>query len=250
MVSDTDILQIDIAGLSIPLHDVRANLAELRVVYDLFDRRGDAFKADDRNPHLCRAGCSHCCKSGAVFAVTLAEAVQWSLAVEGMPEPARRRAIRDVGALLLQQDRVFETVEGPADDPGERDEALFSARVTRLNASGPACPMLVDDLCTIYDDRPMLCRAYGFPVDAYSVEAPGSIVFRSLCILYEGMELTDHVRAKDLKARLAEISCRMGGGRDRGRFTSLEAIVSRVERVRAGARTARPAGPIGGKTFD
>ena len=117
--------RIDIAGLSIHLHDLHAILAELRAVYHLFRERGDAFKADDRNPHLCRAGCSHCCKSGAVFAVTLAEAVQWSLAIEALPAALRRRSRRQATGLLEQQHRVFAEVDGPSDVPGERDEPLF-----------------------------------------------------------------------------------------------------------------------------
>lgn len=236
---------IDIAGLSIRMHDVRAILAELRAVYHLFRERGDAFKADGRNPHLCRAGCSHCCKSGAVFAVTLAEAVQWSLAIEAMPAAPRRSSRRQATGLLEQQRQVFAEVGGPMDVPGERDEALFSARVSKLNATGPTCPLLVDDLCSVYEDRPMLCRAYGFPVDAYSVQGGNSIVFRSLCVLYEGMQLTDYVRAKDLKGRLAELSHRLGGGRDWGRFTSPEAILSHVEEPPSARGSHRPWAPTG-----
>ena len=223
--------RIDIAALSIRLHDVHAILAELREVYQLFRERGDAFKADDRNPHLCRAGCSHCCKSGAVFAVTLAEAVQWSLAIEAMPTAQQRSSRRQATELLKQQGQVFAEVDGPMDVPGERDEALFSSRVSSLNRIGPACPLLVDDLCGVYENRPMLCRAYGFPVDAYAVQGGGAMVFRSLCVLYEGLQLADYVRAKDLKERLAELSRRLGGGRDWGRFTSSEAILSHVEQV-------------------
>lgn len=231
---------IDIAGLSIRLHDVRAILTELQAVYHLFRERADAFKADGRNPHLCRAGCSHCCKSGAVFAVTLAEAVQWSLAIEAMPTAPQQSSRRQATGLLKQQRQAFAEVDGPRDVPGERDEALFSSRVSRLNMAGPACPLLVEDLCSVYEDRPMLCRAYGFPVDAYSVQGGSSIVFRSLCILYEDIQLTDYVRAKDLKDRLAELSHRLGGGRDWGRFTSPEAILSHIQQVPSESESHRP----------
>jgi Fe-S-cluster containining protein len=219
---------IEIAGCSIGLTDMRAVRNELQEVYDEFGRRGDAFKAEGGNPHLCHAGCSHCCRSGAVFAVTLAEAVCWSLAIDALPS-ATQRSARDLAAGLLErQHRVFSDSGGPTDVPGERDEAVFSHRVSKLNATGPACPLLVDDLCTVYADRPMLCRAYGFPVDAYAVHSDQAIVFRSLCVLYEDKKLTDYVRAEDLKRRLGELSLRLGGGRDWGRFTSPEAILSRV----------------------
>ena len=72
----------------------------------------------------------------------------------------------------------------------------------------------------------MLCRAYGFPVDAYAVKSDAAIVFRSLCQLYDGLSLSDYVRAEDLKDRLRQISRRLGGNRDWGRFTSAEAIMA------------------------
>ncbi len=221
---------MNIAGLSIALHDVRATLDELQSVYDQFQQRTDAFKADGCNPHLCRAGCSHCCKQGAVFAVTLVEAVQWSMAVGALPDEQREHARADAASLLEQQHKTFEDVEGSPDVPGRRDEALFSSRITRLNASGPACPLLFDDLCSVYEDRPLLCRAYGFPVDAYAVKRNDTIVFRSLCVLYEGMELSDYVRAEDVKREMTELSQRLAGGHDWGRFTSPEAILSQLER--------------------
>ncbi len=219
---------INIAGLSINLHDVEDVSAKLRAVYSEFHERGEAFKADGRNPHLCRAGCSHCCKSGAVFAVTLVEAVQLSLAIEAIPAADQRR-FRDQAANLLEaQHRAFAKGEGPADEPGKREEVLLSSRISRLNAMAPACPLLVEDLCSVYEDRPLLCRAYGFPVDAYAASAGDTMVFRSLCVLYEGMKLNDYLRAKDLKRLLKTLSGRLSGGRDWGRFTSAEAILSSV----------------------
>ena len=75
----------------------------------------------------------------------------------------------------------------------------------------------------------MLCRAYGLPVDAYAVHSPDAIVFRSLCVLYEGMQLSNYVRAQELKVRLTDLSIRLGGGRDWGRFTSPEAILAKLD---------------------
>lgn len=218
-----------IAGLSIELHGARAVLAELRSVYHQFQQRTDEYKAEPRNPHLCRAGCSHCCKEGAVFAVTLVEAVQWSMAVRALPPAQRERALCHAADLLDQQESVFAEVDGPLDVPGQREGELFSSRISRLNANGPACPLLFDDLCTVYEDRPLLCRGYGFPVDAYAVEGGDAIVFRSLCVLYEGMELVDYVRAEDLKLRMTELSQHLAGGHDWGKFSSSEAILSRLE---------------------
>jgi Fe-S-cluster containining protein len=220
-------VHIDIAGLGIDLHDAQSALADLNTLYAEFNQRSDAYKSDAANPHLCKAGCSHCCKRGAFFGVTLAEAVAWSAAIESLPAGLRINTQRAAQTLIDEQARLFADNVSPPDMPGERDEPSFSARISRLNRDlGPACPLLKDDLCTVYESRPMLCRAYGFPVDAYAVKTDAAIVFRSLCQLYDGLSLSDYVRAEDLKDRLRQISRRLGGNRDWGRFTSAEAIVA------------------------
>ena len=220
--------RISIAGLDIELSDVAAVLRELRETYGEFARRCEAFKTDARNPHLCRAGCSHCCKSGAVFAVTLAEAVELGTAMGELPEERRSSYVGAAERLIGEQKRVFSAIAGDADVPGRRDESIFSRRVSRLNEVKPACPLLDGDLCSVYEGRPLLCRAYGFPVDAYAVKTDEAIVFRSLCVLYEGMQLRGYVRAEELKERMAALSRRIGGGRAWGRFTSIEAILARI----------------------
>ncbi len=222
--------QFSIAGLTIKLTDESVALDDLRALYKEFYHRSDAFKADERNPHHCAAGCSHCCKQGAVFAVTLVEAALLARAIHSLPTAKREFAKRAAQRLLKEQQRIFATIEGPVDQPGAREEPLFSARISALNAAlGPTCPLLVDDLCSVYDDRPMLCRAYGFPVDAYAVKAESAMVFRSLCVLYENERLVDYVRAEDLKARLSDLSIRLTGGRDVGRFTSVEVVLADFE---------------------
>jgi hypothetical protein len=214
------------AGLDVALHDVAGVLRELRALYAEFDRRGEAFRATGENPHLCRAGCSHCCKSGAVFAATLAEALPWVMAIAALPPAIREPARADAARLLALQRQVFADGRTPPDAAPRRDDAAFTARLARLNATHPACPLLVDDLCATYADRPLLCRAYGFPVDAYAAARPDALVFRSLCVLYEGKTLTDYVRARDLRDQLDALSARLAGGEPPGRFTSVEIILA------------------------
>ena len=220
---------LHIAGLCIGLEAPESALTELDEVYREFTVRGREYAADDRNPHLCFAGCSACCRRGAFFAVTLVEALRWAQAVADLREPLRSAARRDGERLLTAQDSLFQGSGEAPDVPGRRDERLFSARVSRVASTGPACPLLDGDLCGVYEGRPFLCRAYGFPVDAYSVEGDGAIVFRSLCHLYAGKELREYVQARDLKQRLGELSRRLAGGRELGRFTSAEAILARLE---------------------
>jgi Fe-S-cluster containining protein len=225
---------LDIAGCSCPLSDPEAILGELRQVFDAFQRRAEVYRSDPRNPHLCRAGCSHCCERGAFFAVTLTEALMLALAVGALPVDHRQQVLRSSQMLLHRQQEAFAQVEGPPDAPGHRDEEFFSKRIGHVSRMGARCPLLRQHLCSVYDSRPFLCRAYGFPTDAYAVETDEVIVVRSLCHLYDGLDLRQVIPGKDLKQQLADLANRLGGGRRWGRFTSIEAILARVRHPTAG----------------
>jgi len=218
---------LQIAGLSVRLHDPDAALARLDATYDAFEQRLAVYRRDGRNVVLCRAGCSHCCRSGGFFAITLVEALRLCRAANGLPEPQRNVVTARAGLILDSQQELFAQVPGPPDRPGERDEAVFSARVSHVTRSHPTCPLLGDgELCSIYADRPVLCRAYGYATDAYAVQSAQTIVFRSLCVLYQDVRLHDYVRAKELRARLTAISRDLAGGRHVGRFTLPEAVLA------------------------
>lgn len=230
-VMATEIL--DIAGLSLPLSQAAKALARLDAVYAELDRRLADYAAKPANTVLCRAGCSHCCRSGGFFAVTLVEALRLNRAAALLPAHQRDAAQSSARAMIERQRAVFAEVPGPADEPGNRDETVFSARVSAVTRTAPACPLLHQELCSIYPGRPFLCRAYGYAVDAYAVESPHATVFRSLCVLYEGVPLRDYVRAKELRAELSLISRDLAGGRDVGRFTLPEAILAREGSTRS-----------------
>lgn len=74
----------------------------------------------------CREGCARCC--GVRFGVFAVEA-------------ERIRA-----ALVQLAPALRERVRAQADDP-----------------SHTACALLVDDRCSVYDERPLICRSHGVP---------------------------------------------------------------------------------------
>lgn len=235
-----------IAGLEVVLHDVEDVLAGLEATYGEFEVRIAEYVRVPSNPHLCFAGCSHCCRRGAFFAVTLVEALRWALGVANLPDAPAARVRAETDRLLALQNDVFrrvtplpqhdasrkhasDTAPLPRRDrPGDRDKATFSARVAQVAKAGPACPLLEDDRCSVYANRPFLCRAYGFPVDAYAVEETSTMTFRSLCHLYAAVVLQDYVVARDLRAQLDTLSKRLAGGKSLGRFTSAEAVLAEV----------------------
>ena len=85
--------------------------------------------------HLqCGAGCSGCCHHHlSVFAV---EAAALQDAIQALPE-ATRNCLRQQAQDIKEQEARGETV---------------------------ACPMLVDNLCSVYEARPLICRTQGLPL--------------------------------------------------------------------------------------
>lgn len=106
----------------------------------------------------CGRGCSACCR-GPVVAITPPEAHALARLVDSMPEPRRTNVkaafvdrvqrLHDAGILapLLHRDPAMTREQ--ARDLADRYLSL------RL-----ACPFLEDDACTIYTDRPFVCRQH------------------------------------------------------------------------------------------
>jgi Fe-S-cluster containining protein len=83
---------------------------------------------------VCRAGCSTCCRHHiSVFPV---EAAAISAAVEDLPPDLRATVETQAGEVVQREARGAEVY----------------------------CPLLVDDRCTIYSARPLICRTQGLPI--------------------------------------------------------------------------------------
>jgi Fe-S-cluster containining protein len=120
----------------------QANLLDivLEVTHEVLFPKHDAMlrglmapKPEQAPPHVeCRAGCSFCCHQN--VEVTIPEAILVANAIRGPIDPRH--------AILL-------------------DTATATASLTQHDRmkTGRACPLLVDDDCSVYADRPMLCRA-------------------------------------------------------------------------------------------
>lgn len=83
---------------------------------------------------VCRAGCSGCCHHHlSVFAV---EAEEARAAIEVLPAPIRAK-LEEQASEVIKREAQGEPV---------------------------ACPLLIDNRCSIYESRPLICRTQGLPL--------------------------------------------------------------------------------------
>jgi len=115
-------------GLLWGMNDDRDNrkLANYRLFVNRVDELCERIKGQFADRISCRAGCSGCCRHLTLFPV---EAAALMVALAALPEPSRR------------------VLTGRGEMP----------------AVGP-CPLLQDDRCLAYADRPIICRTHGLPL--------------------------------------------------------------------------------------
>lgn len=95
------------------------------------DAHFDAAVRRTPDAFACRAGCSSCCVAFSVAPIE-ADRLRGALSRLAATDPALRHRVREQGV-----------------EPERR-----------------ACALLVDDRCSVYDERPIICRSHGLPVRA------------------------------------------------------------------------------------
>lgn len=129
----------------------------------------------------CTRGCSHCCHNQ-VFRVSR---VEWEAVREGLNAlpPERRAAALSRAEAMYGPHRA--ALEGLADHWTRKEPAP-----AELHQSAPkSCPMLEDGRCSVYANRPGICRGYGY----FSATVGGA---NSLLICQqEGPDWVSHLEA-------------------------------------------------------
>ena len=109
------------------------NMPELesQKAYRQFRNRLDAMTAEAwetyKSKMACKAGCSACCRGD--FHIALIEGLAVKEAVNALPEETKKIIAHNIA-----------------------------------NPNPDRCPLLIDDRCSIYNERPILCRIFGFPI--------------------------------------------------------------------------------------
>lgn len=124
-----------------------------RKIVERLDQDAAEFIGNKANGIACRKGCSACCHTLTEITVLDAMELAQELKARRTPEEitALRKKTEELGAAVAELSR----------------EEKFIQRI--------ACPLLDDNLCTVYEARPVVCRSY-FSTDLEICETgvPGS----------------------------------------------------------------------------
>lgn len=145
---------------TVPLEPVELSevLPAFRLIADqLIDAAID--KAASENKAVsCKKGCGACCRMA--VPVSEPEAYRLRSVVDAMPEPQKSR-VQERFALGMEVfgrtgllTNMFQRVSG------EEEEQSAMAKLDAYYATGVACPFLEDESCSIYDERPLICREF------------------------------------------------------------------------------------------
>jgi Fe-S-cluster containining protein len=102
----------------------------------------------------CAAGCGACCRN--MVPVTQAEARHLALVVQALPEPRQSEIRRRFAAALPVMDAAGLLARFRAVAAG-KDRWEYGLEYFRL---GIPCPFLEQESCSIYPERPLVCREY------------------------------------------------------------------------------------------
>jgi Fe-S-cluster containining protein len=113
--------------------------------------------------HPCGRGCSDCCRNQ-LFRVSEPEWARLSEGLRAAPEAVRAGILGRARATFGPHREVLEALAA-AWTAGERPDPAWHQAAPRV------CPVLGDDgRCSLYDERPAICRAFG----AFSATVEGA----------------------------------------------------------------------------
>lgn len=111
---------------------------------------------NDRGEEIsCRAGCSACCYQ--LVPVSEPEAAHIAGIVEALPPPRRTLMMERFRSARARSAHVLDPVRAVS---GEERVAAIASAASAYFQLGIPCPFLEDHACTIYENRPAICREY------------------------------------------------------------------------------------------
>ncbi|MCW5747308.1 MAG: YkgJ family cysteine cluster protein [Alphaproteobacteria bacterium] len=161
-----------------------------KLVNEVVDASVKALEATGRSVS-CKAGCGACCRQ--IVPISDFEAHAIADVIARMPEARRAHVLQRFAdaerqlAAIKPLDDIIADINGP--DRYDFAVAYFGY--------GVACPFLEDESCSIYQDRPLICREYlvHTPVERCSTVGQGGIgvvpISRASKALFRMSTITD-----------------------------------------------------------
>jgi Fe-S-cluster containining protein len=116
----------------------------------------------------CKAGCGACCRQ--LVPLTEVEARMLQTLVQEMPEPRRSEILArfDRARQQLADGNILSALQNR-----DTKETLLQLGL-RYFALGIPCPFLENESCSIYEDRPLICREYLVTSPAEACRTPSA----------------------------------------------------------------------------
>ncbi len=97
----------------------------------------------------CKKGCDSCCRFLNLFPV---EAFSLAIAYTQLPVTEQTKIARNLETSIIEPTKkpMNETIEGPMVEPKIK--------------LGEPCPLLINNSCALYLNRPIICRTHGYPI--------------------------------------------------------------------------------------
>lgn len=134
-------------------------LPAVRALADAMVERALGDLAAMGRPVSCSAGCGVCCKH--LVTIGEAEALRLARTVRALPQPHRARVEErfHAGLALLERSGLLPELVAVFTRQAHDWQGLMRMQGAYWELGVP-CPFLEDGSCSIYDERPLVCRQY------------------------------------------------------------------------------------------
>jgi Fe-S-cluster containining protein len=112
----------------------------------------------------CDQGCTECCF--ALFDLSLVEALYLNKKFSDLGQDLRNSILIEADKTDRQINKIKKELYKEHRQGVDQQEILKKASLVKSR-----CPLLIDNICVLYDHRPITCRLYGIPMNMGQVTA-------------------------------------------------------------------------------
>ncbi len=142
---------------SVAGHKMNKILEEYLYLSRDIDRQTANLRASLGN-RLCPPTCYACCVNTATLLFAEVEGMYLKEGLYALPTEVRDYVLKKAKRAILRMESLGYTMDNMVDDAGNK-------AIDSIKGSPEAqCPMLVGGVCVVYEQRPVICRIWGYPM--------------------------------------------------------------------------------------